>query len=68
MICQTCKELGLKSKVRQGVSSTTLAYFAPYWDEEGVYHDIYGNTTTRIYNCSNGHSWTESTNSKCDKE
>ncbi len=63
--CPGCKKQGLKSKVYPGLSSTTLAYYPPFYDEEGNYHNHDGNTTTTEYTCSNGHKWTEETTGSC---
>ena len=65
MICPECKEQGLKSKVFYNGGTVTLMYFQPWYDEDGVYHHHDGNTHTNSYNCSNRHSWTTKTKSKC---
>lgn len=65
MFCKECKKLGLKSKVYPGLSSVTLLYCPPFYDEEGNYHDHDSNTTTTEYSCSNGHKWTEETTGSC---
>jgi len=60
MICPKCKELGLKSKVFVGMSTSTLMYFAPYYDyydEDGNYHYDDPNIHTTGYSCSNGHKF-----------
>ena len=62
---QQCHEEGKKSWVHPGVSSTTLMYFQPYYDEEGKYHNHDGNTTITNYSCSNGRSWIESSTGAC---
>lgn len=58
MQCPECQKEGKKSKVYQGMSTTTLLGWIPYWDEEGKYHNDNPNTTTTEYSCSNGHRWT----------
>ena len=65
MICQKCKEQGLKSKVYSGGGSTTLMYCPPFYDEDGHYHCHDSNTTTAEYSCSNGHTWTEHHRGTC---
>jgi len=65
MICLECKKKGLKSQVYPGVSSTTLLYCQPFYDEKGRYHDHDANTTTTEYSCSNGHKWVEKTTGSC---
>jgi len=59
MICQQCKEQGLKSRVTVGSSSVTLLYCYPFYDEEGNYHYHDSNTTITVYECSHGHTWRE---------
>ena len=62
-ICPECRELGLKSTVTGGGwGTTTLMYCGGgHWDEGGNFHPPEPcNTTTRYYECSNGHSWAES--------
>ena len=65
MICQECKAEGKKSRVEVGVTSRTAAYYAPFYDEEGKYHDHDGNVGSTRYSCSNGHQWSESSRSSC---
>lgn len=65
MICQKCKDEGLKSRVYGGIGSVTLVYYPPFYDEDGVYHSHDGNTSTAGYNCSNGHRWTVKSNGWC---
>jgi hypothetical protein len=65
MVCPTCADKGLKSCVTERGSESTLAYSEPFWDEEGRYHNHDPNTVTTHYECSNGHSWTVATRSKC---
>ena len=55
MICPECKEQGLKSKVFQDQSRTTLICAETFWDEEGEYHIHDPNVTTTEYHCSNEH-------------
>jgi hypothetical protein len=65
MICKTCKELGLESFVYPGMGFTTAAYFQPFYDENGKYHNHDANTTTTSYSCSNGHGWTVVSTGSC---
>jgi len=65
MKCPQCIKEGKKSTVYPGVSTTTLMYFPPFYDEDGKYHHHDGNTITTSYGCSNGHKWTESTSGSC---
>jgi hypothetical protein len=51
--------------VYPGMSTTTLMYCPPFYDEQGRYHHHDLNTTTTGYRCSNGHEWTESNQPKC---
>ena len=54
MICQKCRDSGLKSTVHPGMSYTTF-----YYDENGLYQGSTddSNTTTTEYRCSQGHKW-----------
>lgn len=65
MICPKCKELDQKSRVYGGAGMTTCAYYPPYYDEEGVYHNHDGNNHTSVYTCSNGHHITVSSTGMC---
>jgi len=65
MICPECGKARLQSRVYIGVSSTTLAYSPPFYDEEGRYHDHDPNIRTTQYECSNGHQWAETTRPSC---
>jgi len=55
VICPKCKEQGRKSTISIGMSTITAAYYAPYYDQEGIYHYHDGNNRTDGYICSNGH-------------
>jgi hypothetical protein len=58
MICEECKEQGLKSNVYPNAYSVRTAMCANnYYDSEGKYHHHDANSTTQGYNCSNGHQW-----------
>jgi hypothetical protein len=59
MICPECSVEGRKSKVYPGLSTVTLMASAPYYDEDGEYHDHDPNITTTRFACSNGHDWQE---------
>jgi len=61
MKCKECINEGKKSRISPGMSSTTLAYYQPYYDEDGKYHHHDANITTTEYSCSNGHRWSENT-------
>lgn len=66
MKCEKCVEEGRKSRIYEpGGGATTLAYYAPYYDEEGTRHIHDGNTTTSEWSCSNGHKWSFRTRSGC---
>lgn len=65
MICPECQKEGKKSMVYPGVSSTTLMYCAPFYDEKGEFHNHDSNITTTPYSCSNGHEWTEKSSGSC---
>lgn len=65
MICQKCKEQGLKSHVYGGIGSITCVHYTPFYDEDGQYHSHDGNTRTSSFRCSNGHEWTEYSTGFC---
>lgn len=60
-LCEQCQKENLKSKIFILGSSRTLLGWAPYYDEEGNYHNKDPNKTTTHYQCNNGHKWTEKT-------
>jgi len=60
MKCPICVEKKLKSCVYVGISTSTLMYCAPYYDEDGKYHSHDSNVNATEYNCSQGHKWSES--------
>ena len=56
LFCPECQRQGLKSTVSVLGSSRTLAYAAPYYNEDGNYvQPPDPNTTTTEYECSRGH-------------
>lgn len=57
MICEKCKESGLRSTVHGGVSMSTLMHCPSWYDEDGRYHTHDLNWTTSDWHCSNGHRW-----------
>jgi hypothetical protein len=59
--CATCNQLGLRSRVTPGGSTSTCAYYSPGWyDEDGKWvNNPCHNAVTTSYSCSNGHGWTE---------
>lgn len=65
MKCPKCMRLDKTSTVFGGYGSTTLAYYTPFYDEDGKSHHHDGNTQTTSYNCSNGHNWTEESHGHC---
>lgn len=60
LVCPTCKEKGLKSRVYTGGCTSTMAACASYYDENGVYVTNKCNTCACSYSCSNGHHWSDS--------
>lgn len=61
IICEKCKNEGLKSTIQAPMYGTTtlLAYSPGYYDEDGIYHPNKNpNRTTYTYTCSNGHTFT----------
>ncbi len=65
MKCPQCVEQGIKSRVMPGSGEVTLAYYSPFYDEEGTYHNHDANVTTTQYTCSNGHSWVCKSTGSC---
>ena len=65
MICPKCKEQELKSGVFPGISTRTLVYCAPFYDESGNYHIHDSNITTTGYRCTNGHEWSDKSMGRC---
>lgn len=65
MKCPECITEGKKSRVTPGGSSITLAYYQPYYDEDGVYHHHDNNDISTDYSCSNGHRWVEHSTARC---
>lgn len=59
IVCPTCRERGLRSKVYVGMSSRTLMAVLEWYDEDGNHHFSDSNKTTTNYSCSNGHQWSE---------
>lgn len=65
MKCPKCVEDGERSTLTGGVGTTTLMYAAPFYDEDGNYHDHNPNATTTSYQCSRGHRITVTTHRRC---
>lgn len=65
MKCKECEKLGLKSKVYSSTKAVTCMGSSPFYDENGKYHYHDMTTIFTDYQCSNGHDWTEMSNSKC---
>lgn len=57
MICEECKNQGLKSRVHEEYTSKSLMFNQVYYDEEGKHHHHDMNTLTTYYACSNGHNF-----------
>ena len=57
--CPECVELGKRSTVHPGASTTTLMNYTPgYYDEDGEWVEMPDpNRVTTEYSCSNGHKW-----------
>lgn len=65
MKCPVCIEEGEKSTLRDLGGSSTLMYYAPYYDEDGVYHHHDGNMTSSMFACSRGHTVTIARSGSC---
>ena len=57
MICNYCKNEGLRSKVYIGTVSVTTMGWQPYYDEDGNFVSEDPNIMTQEYSCSNKHCW-----------
>lgn len=65
MICNNCAEEGETSRLFIGAGTVTVAYSAPFYDENGIYHHHDPNWTTTTCNCSRGHKFTVRTKQGC---
>ncbi len=66
MICERCKQQGLKSRVYPDSYGTSTAMLSQvYYDEEGVHHRHDLNTSTRGFYCSQGHRWYVTSGGHC---
>jgi len=65
MICEECKKEGLESRVYTGMCSKLMAYYEPFYDENGQYHLHDANVKTQHYYCSNEHEWREKSMKSC---
>lgn len=66
MICNTCKDTGLKSRVFPVASE--YVFVTPqerYFDENGVWHNHDSNETVETFKCSNDHTWEVRKTAKC---
>ncbi len=58
MICDTCKQQGLKSKVRiKSQNAIDFSQMDCYYDENGDWHIHDSNDYTDVMICENNHSW-----------
>ena len=65
MKCLTCVSEGKQSRLTVHPGMTTLIYAAPYYDEDGEYHNHDPNITSYGWNCSEGHSGNGSRRERC---
>ena len=63
--CSICVATGQKSTVTLGACMTTLAYFTPWYDENGKYHNHDGNASGCSMACSHGHGGYVDMRPKC---
>lgn len=64
--CQQCVNEGERSRVNvPAYGASTAMYCAPYYDEDGRYHNHDLNTHTEKWSCSRGHSWVVTTSPSC---
>ena len=57
MICDRCKEQGLKSTITERGMAHYAMFWEPYYDEEGNYHSHDINNNGSLYHCSKGHNF-----------
>lgn len=57
MICDRCKEQGLKSTITERGMAHYLMAWEPYYAEDGNYHSHDVNHNGSAYRCSNGHNF-----------
>lgn len=55
--CRECIDTGVRSRLYEGFSKTTLMAVRRYYNEDGQYVVDDPNTRTTHYSCSNGHSY-----------
>jgi hypothetical protein len=65
LFCPACQRLNQKSRVYSEGGSSTLLYNAPYYDENGKYHNHDPNWYNTSYHCSEGHSFSISCRTSC---
>lgn len=65
MKCPVCVEAGERSNVYVGMGTVTLAYYPPFYDEDGKLHTHDANTATTDYTCSNGHAFSVTSFGSC---
>lgn len=65
LFCPQCTVESKTSSVREGVSSTTAMWYAPFYDDDGDYHVHDMNYTTTEYTCSNGHQFNVNSSHPC---
>lgn len=65
MICPECLRSNSISTIYESETTSTAAYFAPIYDENGKrhYHDL--NRVLAHFYCSNGHRWSEELTNTC---
>jgi len=65
VICEACKQQGLRSTVTEGGSMSTLMHCPSFYDEDGKLHTHDSNVTTHRFRCSNGHSFSTQSRGSC---
>lgn len=64
--CEECEKEGKKpERIYPGSTSVTDMGYAPYWDNEGNYHEHDPNVRVTGFSCSNEHRWTQNTDKPC---
>lgn len=65
MKCPMCEEEEQRSTVTIGAVFSTCMYNAPFYDEDGRYHNHDPNSSTQHFSCSRGHDFSKSLTSPC---
>ena len=65
MICEECREAGLRSIVRVDSSKQSKMASQHFFDEQGQEHSHNPNVAHTFFRCSNGHRFEETSSWEC---